>query len=162
MKRHHLLWVLVLALAIAAPSFAGHGEKCNEDTQACLNKMASSLKERGWVGVELDSNDMGKYVVSFVEADSPAMEAGVQEGDALIALNGIEINDENREKLGDAKKAMRVGKTVTYTVERAGCCHKAGGVKEVNLTLADIPDPVMAKWIGGHMVDHAVIEVAEY
>lgn len=160
MKRRNLLWVLVLTLAFVAPSFAG--KKCTSDTQTCLNKMASTIKQRGWVGVELDHNDHGQYVVKFVEQDSPAMEAGVQEGDILVAMNGIKINDQNSEKLAMAKKEMRVGKTVSYTVERAGCCHKAGGVKEVNLTLAEIPQPVLAKWIGGHMVDHAVIEVAEY
>ena len=162
MKRHHLLWVLVLAAAISTPLLAGHGEKCSGDTQGCLNKMASNLKARGWIGIELDKNESGKLVVQRVEQDSPAGEAGIQEGDVLLAMNGIEFNDENHEKLMVAKKELRVGKDMTYTVERAGCCHKAGGVKEVNVTLADIPEPVLAKWIGGHMVQHAVIEVAEY
>jgi C-terminal processing protease CtpA/Prc len=160
MNRRNLLLVLLLAAVVAAPSLAGG--KCTADTQTCLNKMASTIKQRGWVGVELDHNDHGRYVVTFVEQDSPAMEAGMQEGDVLVALNGIEINDQNQEKLAAAKKAMRVGKSVTYTIERAGCCHKAGGVKEVNVTLAEIPEPVLAKWIGGHMLEHAVIEVAQY
>ena len=161
MKRHHLLWVLVLALALTAPGFAGNG-KCDADTQTCLNKMASALKQRGWVGLETDENDKGQAVVSFVEPDSPAMSSGFQEGDVLLALNGVELSEANHEKLAAMKQEMRVGKSLTYTVERAGCCHKAGGVKEVNVTLAEIPAAVLAKWVGGHMLDHAVIEVAEY
>ncbi len=162
MKRHHLVWALALALVVTVPALAGDGEKCNSDTQTCLNKMASNLKARGWIGVEMDQSEDGRYVVAFVEADSPAMNAGVQEGDILVAVNGIEISEKNSEKLAQSKAAMRVGKKVSYTVERAGCCHKAGGVKEVDVTLGEIPDAVLAKWIGGHMVDHAVIEVAEY
>ena len=161
MQRQVLLGTLVIAVLVAGSAFAGEG-KCSADTQTCLNKMASNIKAKGWVGVELDHNDDGQMIVAFVEPEIPAMAAGIQEGDILLAFQGIALKEENNEKLAMAKQSMKPGKEVTYTVERSGCCHKAGGTKEVNVTLAEIPDAVLAKWVGGHMLDHAVIEVAEY
>jgi predicted metalloprotease with PDZ domain len=121
--------------------------------------MVSKLKERGWVGIEMDEED-GKLAIPRVEGESPAAEAGLRQGDVLVAMNGIEFKDENQEKLYEAKKAMRVGKTVAYTVDRQGCCHIKGGKSDVEVTLASIPEEVVAKWVGGHMMDHAAIELA--
>lgn len=161
MKRTNLIWLLALAVCVTAPAFAGDGhEKCTADTQTCLNKMASKIKERGWVGIEIDKDEAGMLVVSHVEMDSPAETSGIREGDVLMAMNGIEFGEANWEKLKAEKQAMRVGKEVTYTVKRQGCCHIKGGTQEVAVTLAEIPDAVMAKWVGGHMIEHAVIEVA--
>ena len=161
MKRSAWIWVLVMGLALASPMFAGEREKCSADTQTCLNKMASNLKSRGWVGIELDHNDSGQLTVTFVEPDSPAMEAGLREGDVLVAMNGVEFSDENHDRLYAIKKDLRVGKTLTYTVERAGCCHIEGGRSDVEVTLGMLPDQVLAKWVGNHMLEHAVIEVAQ-
>ena len=75
-------------------------------------------------------------------------------------MNGIEFSEKNEEKLYEAKMSMRVGKELTYTVAHPGCCHRKPTEEAVRVTLAEIPDPALAKWIGGHMIDHAVIEVA--
>jgi len=87
MKRSAWIWVLVMGLALASPMFAGEREKCSADTQTCLNKMASNLKSRGWVGIELDHNDSGQLTVTFVEPDSPAMEAGLRAINQLRVFN---------------------------------------------------------------------------
>ena len=103
MKKIALLFVLALALAVAIPAVAGDDhEKCTADTQTCLNMMVSKLKERGWVGINMDEED-GKLTVLSVENDSPAAEAGMREGDVLVAMNGIEFSDANQEKLYEAK-----------------------------------------------------------
>ena len=60
-------------------------------------------------------------------------------------------------RLKAEKSAMQVGKTVTYTIARGS----HGKTKEVALTLAKIPDEVLAQWIGSHMLDHAAIEIAQ-
>jgi C-terminal processing protease CtpA/Prc len=158
MKRQYLIAVLFLAV-VASPLVAGH-EKCTADTQTCLNKMASSIKERGWVGLEIEKTEEGALTVTRVETGSPAETAGIREGDVLLAMNGIEFSEANQEKLYEAKMSLRVGSEVTYAVEHPGCCHKKASEEAVNVTLVEIPEAVMAKWIGGHMIDHAVIEVA--
>ena len=163
MKRHHLIAALIVGLVLASPLVAGYGEKCSADAQTCLNKMASKIKSRGWVGLELDKSEMGdNLVVVLVETNSPAEAGGFQKGDVLTALNGIEFAEENHEKLSYAKQAMKPGKEVTYTVMRGGCCHKAGEAQEIHVTLAEVPADVMAKWVGNHMIeDHAAIEVVQ-
>jgi C-terminal processing protease CtpA/Prc len=158
MRRRQWIWLLVLAVAAGAPLFAGgDSKKCSEDTQTCLNHMVAKLQARGWVGIELDTHakSAGKLVVTEVEPDSPAMRAGIKPGDVLLAMNGIEFGDEaNKKKLHKVKKSMAVGDQVTYTVQRKG------KTKDVAVTLGKIPDEIIAKWVGGHMMEHAVIEVA--
>jgi C-terminal processing protease CtpA/Prc len=158
MRHRHWIWILVLIVSVAAPAIAGGEKKCSEDTQACLNKMVAKLKARGWVGVELDKSEKkeGVYVVSSVNPDSPAMKAGIKSGDMLVAMNGIPLGDEKyKKKLHEVKKSMQVGSTVTYTVVRQG------KKKNVDITLGQIPETVIAQWVGEHMVQHAAIEIAQ-
>ena len=165
------LWIGLIALALvaAAPALAGgsectgkaaaqtasKGHGCTGDTQYCLNKMATKLKSKGWVGIELDVNEKsGAMTVTRVVPDSPALAGGLQEGDVLVALNGVRFDDEEKEALHETQAQMKPGNTVTYTVERDGYA------KKVAVTLAAVPDDVVAQWIGGHMLEHATVEVA--
>jgi predicted metalloprotease with PDZ domain len=153
MKRTILTVALTLLIA-AIPVVAGEG-KCTAETQACLNKMVQHFQSRGWVGIELESHDTGALTITRVEHDSPAEAAGLKEGDVLTALNGIRFSEENEEAMKGAQAKMTVGATVTYTVDRVG------RNMDVEVTLGSIPDTVMAKWIGRHMLDHASITVAK-
>jgi len=169
------LWIALIVLLVlaAVPALAGgrgcSGKKaaegaahtasnshgCTADTQFCLNQMATKLKNKGWVGIELDVDETsGAMTVTRVENGSPAAAAGMHEGDVLVALNGIRLDSGDKEKLHAAKSQMKVGSSVHYTVERDGY------TKNLDLTLAAIPDDVMAEWVGRHMLDHATIEVA--
>jgi C-terminal processing protease CtpA/Prc len=151
-------WIpaLLLAAIVAVPAFAGGSDcgKCTENTQACLDAMVAKLQHRGWVGIELDKDDHGKLTVTDVIPDSPAQRAGLRDGDVLVALNGVAFGEKNKKELHAVKKEMSVGKTITYTVKRDG--YK----KQIDVTLGKVPDEVLATWVGEHMLDHAVIEVA--
>ena len=173
MKSKSWISLIVLLVLAAVPALAGGGEcngkqaaasaartasqahGCTADTQYCLNKMATKLKSKGWVGIELDvDEESGVMTVTRVEHGSPALEAGMREGDVLLAMNGMRFDREDKEKLHAAKSQMKVGSRVTYAVERDG--YK----KKLDVTLAAIPDEIMAKWVGQHMLGHATIEVA--
>ena len=169
------LWIplIVLLVLAAVPALAG-GSKCSgqqaaesaaqtaskahdctADTQYCLNKMATKLKNKGWVGIELDVDEAsGLMTVTRVESGSPAQDAGMREGDVLLAMNGIRFDSEDKEKLHAAKSQMKIGSRVKYTVDRDG--YK----KKLDLTLAAVPDDIMASWVGQHMLGHATIEIA--
>ena len=154
-------WWLVGALVacLALPAFAGGGgHGCKADVQACLNKMAEKYAKRGWVGLELDEDKAsGALTVEQVVPGSPAEAAGFKAGDVLVALNGIEFGEENYEALKKAKYKMAPGKQVTYTVARKG------KNRDLAVTLAKLPDEVLAQWIGGHMIeDHVTIASAGY
>ena len=151
MTRH--LWLILIALAMlaVATAYAGDhpGSKCTMSTQDCLDHMAASMKNSGWVGVELETDNPEGYTVTKVMPGSPAEAAGIQAGDILVALNGVAFKKENEDELKQARKDWKPGQTVTYDVKRGG------GVKQVSLTLAPWPADVIAKAIGQHMLDHA-------
>jgi len=153
-------WILSLAaiVALSAPVFAGENyEKCTAGTQECLNKMVASLQQRGWVGLELEKDeDSGAMTITRVVPDSPAEAAGLQAGDKLVALNGLSFADESNHKaLEAAWSSMKPGNEVAYTVNRHG--HD----KKISITLAHVPEEVMAAWVGKHMLEHAAVDVAQ-
>lgn len=148
------LWMSGSVLAGGEDCAAAHAvekaakQKCEESTQECLDKMAAHFRGRGWVGIELAMNEeTGVMTVSAVEPHSPAMEAGFKEGDVLVALNGVRLDDENKEKVYAAKEKMTIGTTVTYTVNRGG------KEQDLPVTLGQIPETTLAKWIGRHMIE---------
>ena len=151
---HRHIWLILVAVAMLAvmPAFAGHGgdhSKCKYETQDCLDHMANKMKNSGWVGVELDTENADGYEVSKVIPGSPAEAAGLEAGDILVALNGVAINKDNDEALMKARKEWKPGQTVTYTVRRNG------SERQVTLTLGTWPADALAKMIGMHMLEHA-------
>ena len=137
---------------LAAPLFAGSGEKCTYSTQACLNHWASS-KDMGWTGLDLDKSVEGVVKVKAVTPDSPAATAGFQPGDVLLTLNGVKMSDKVAMK--KAKGAWKAGQSVTYTVDRGGA------EQSIAVTLAKAPDDVYAAMLGSHMLEnHATVATA--
>jgi predicted metalloprotease with PDZ domain len=147
--------VALALLLVAVPASAGDSKKCTESTQVCLDGMVKHFETRGWVGLELESAETGELTITKVEPDSPAKAAGLREGDKLVALNGIRFSEENKEAMKAAQAKMTIGATVTYTVDRGG------KNLDVDVTLQKIPDDVMAKWVGRHMLEHSSVEVAQ-
>jgi S1-C subfamily serine protease len=156
MRISRTILALVLLSLIAAPVLAGSGQKCTAGTQECLDKMAKSLQNRGWVGIEMDEVDGTKHwKVTLVVSGSPAEKAGLQAGDVITGINGIEFSDDNQDKLEKIKKSMTPGETIKYMVKREG-----NGIK-VAVTLDKLPEDVLAQWVGKHMLDHASMAVAK-
>jgi S1-C subfamily serine protease len=108
----------------------------------------ANMSERGWVGIEYDDERM--KILRVVEG-SPAERAGLKKGDLLVAMNGVDFSDDNADKLKKISyKEMKPGNEVTYTVDRAGMR------KSIQVTLGELPDEVIAQWVGSHMIkDHA-------
>jgi predicted metalloprotease with PDZ domain len=155
------LWVLASVVALSlvplAAPLAGEYSKCTMSTQDCLDKMVSSFREHGWVGIEMEVDDeTGVRTIIRVVPNSPAEKGGFQAGDVLVALNGIRFGKENDEMLMKVrKKQMKPGNEVTYTVARAGY------ERQIPVTLATAPPDVLASWIGRHMLEHVSQEVAK-
>ncbi len=159
MKRTILTVAFALLIA-AVPAAAGESkasgdEKCSAEAQDCLDKMVQHFQSHGWVGIELESDDSGALTITRVEPGSPAEAAGLRQGDVLAALNGIRFSEENKEAMKAAQATMTVGATVKYTVDRAG------RNMDLDVTLGSIPDAVMAKWIGRHMLEHTSLTIAK-
>ena len=143
-------WLLAgtLALVLAAPAMAGEGHACDQTADQCLAYYAKKFDNYGWVGIELDENkETGVMTVTTVVEDSPALKAGFMKGDILFALNGVELSEENKDKLKAAKGDWVPGAMATYTVMREGKS------KDLQVTLGQLPHEVMAQWIGNHMLE---------
>jgi C-terminal processing protease CtpA/Prc len=130
-------------------------KKCSYGTQECLDHMATKMRTGGWVGIEMEKDDAtGVLTILKVVPGSPAEAAGLQAGDVLFALNGVEINGASEAALKAAKKSWQPGQTVNYTVKRNGYD------RQISVTLGAMPAEVLARFVGQHMLEHATTEVA--
>jgi predicted metalloprotease with PDZ domain len=155
MRRAIGVLTVVMIMVMAAPAMAGDASKCSASTQDCLNHMANSLNNRGWVGIEMDDKGgAGMMVITKVIDGSPAQKAGFEVGDALVAVNGVAFSDENEKQLKDVKYSMMPGADFTYTVSRKG------SKVDLDVELGTLPDNVKAQWVGHHMMDHAEVQMA--
>lgn len=147
-----LALLLLLAAVTTAPLLAGggHHTNCEKSAQECLNAKAAAYAQHGWLGVETEGREAGGYTVAAVTADSPAAEAGLQPGDVLLAMNGVALKKENKAELKKIKRGFAVGTQVTYVVLRGD------SKKKVTATLGEVPRPVLARWVGQHMLEHHV------
>jgi len=156
MKRFLWLVTPLVLLAFAVPVLAGEGGKCTMSTQDCLNAMAERFQNKGWLGVELDTNDAGQLVVTKVIEDSPAASAGLAEGDVLYALNGVAYGDDNEEALKAEWAKSKPGVEFSFTILKAG-----SDKTDITVELGSWPDELMYAYIGQHMLEHATVVQAE-
>ncbi len=146
-----------LAAFFALAVFAVAGEKghCTAPTGECVKGMYEKLSHVGWLGIETDKNEKGIVTIKAVVADSPAVAAGFQPGDVLLAINGVELKDANKEAIMKAKKSLVPGSQASYTVLRQGA------KKTLSATLVAPPRTVLAQWIGEHVIaEHAGPQLA--
>jgi serine protease Do len=86
-----------------------------------MNVAQSLMKDgkwrRPWIGIVMDDTDRG-VAVARVAPDSPAARAGLQEGDVIRSVDGVETDSPR-----DVQRAImnrRAGETVRIAVERNG------------------------------------------
>jgi C-terminal processing protease CtpA/Prc len=153
---------MALALVCSFGLYAAAGEKagekkthCTAPTAECAKAMYQKLANSGWLGIETDKSAAGAPTIKAVKAGSPAEAAGFQTGDVLVAINGVEVSDANKEALKAAKKSLVAGSEASYTVMRQGA------KKKLTARLVAPPREVLAQWIGDHMIaDHVDTRLA--
>jgi S1-C subfamily serine protease len=118
--------------------------------------MIEHYESKGYAGLELDTDkETGALTVKVVVADTPAEAAGFRIGDQLVAINGLVLAETDEEELHKAWQSMTPGTKATYTIVRDG------EKMDVEVTLAKLPDELIAKYIGMHMLDHASAATAQ-
>ena len=144
-----LLTVVLVALVATA---ASAGQKCTDNTQACLNNIAAK-QSKGWLGTDGEkSTDPAGYKLTKIYADGPAAKAGLMVGDVIVAMNGISYA--STEEMKKAKQALVPGSKASYTVLRGGKEQK------FEVTLGQIPQDVLEVSVGKHMLEHAELQNA--
>jgi C-terminal processing protease CtpA/Prc len=155
MRKTGMILIVALVLLVGLPLMAGEGhKKCTASTQECLDKIAQKYKGHGWVGIEGDKKEKNHFTIKKVIPGSPAEAAGLKAGDIVYAMNGVKFGDDNKDKLKQIKKGLAPGEILTYSVKRNGKS------KDVAIKLGEVPDEVLAQWVGEHMLQHASVKVA--
>ena len=146
---------LAVMIGVVSVAMAGDKQPCTADTQECLNKMMAKIQAKGWLGVETEQLENGRWQVTSVYPDSPAAAAGFTPGDVLVSMNGIDLSDDNKDALKKAKHSLGPGSDVTYVVKRQG------GKVKLTAQLGSVPNAVAAEWVGEHMVsNHSDVKLA--
>ena len=109
--------------------------------------MAKKLNNRGWIGVEI-SDSKGSMEITRVLEGSPAQAAGLAAGDVLYAVNGVQYAESNQDTLSAIREKMTPGSTFTFTILKGGA-----NKQDVTITLAKMPEEVMAAMIGKHLLE---------
>lgn len=143
MKKFGVL--LVVVMLAAAPAMAGDKGKCEGDPADCAKKMEQKLAQKAWLGINYDTDDEGRWVVTEVEPGSPAQKAGFEKGDVMLAVDGVAYSKESKAELKAAYAKLKPGSEATYIVSRKG------GKVKLHATLGHVPQELQAKWIAEHM-----------
>lgn len=137
MKRFLPIVLAVIALG-AGPAWA---DKCPLDIHACLQAFAH-MRDRPWLGVEIDTDSLGVRRVVHVVEGSPAAQAGFQPGDVLRRIDGQDMNDWFAGRSG-------------WVMNSVASCVVERGDRESKLALPlrPIPEDVLDRMIGKHMLE---------
>ena len=162
MRKTWLPLMTAAAILVTSPLLAGDEDEketkaCTYKVEDCVRSMKENFATRGWVGINMEtSEEAGGVVLTWISPNSPAEEAGLKKGDLLTSLNGIPYDEANEEKLKKEYKSFRPGNTVTFGIERNG------GAKEIAVTLEPMPEEILAKWIGEHVLHAHQEEASEH
>jgi S1-C subfamily serine protease len=137
--------LLVVLSALAMPVMAGEKGTCTGNAKDCLAAMKAKYAQKGWLGIEYDTDDQGHWVVTKVYDGSPAQVAGFQDGDILLAVNDVKYSQDNKQQLKAVYSTFKPGAETTYLVTRDG--------EKVKLeaTLGSVPKDIQEQWIAEHM-----------
>jgi predicted metalloprotease with PDZ domain len=161
MRKQWLPLMIVAAVLLASPLLAGDEEKekkyCTNKVEDCVRSMQEQFSTRGWVGINMEANEeAGGVVLTWISPNSPAEEAGLKKGDLLTSLNGIPYDEANEENLKAEYKSFRPGSIATFGVERNG------EAMEIAVTLEPMPEEILAKWIGEHVLHYHGEEYSDH
>jgi predicted metalloprotease with PDZ domain len=150
------LALTTVTLALTGTVAMAAKEPCTENVDDCVRHMREYFESRGWVGINMEPDEeTGLVTLTKIIPGSPAEQAGLQQGDALLSLNGIPYDKENKKNLKEEYKTFKPGDSITYLVKRQG--EKI----EVTIQLGTIPDTIKAQWIGQHVLESHLQEPEE-
>lgn len=149
--------LLAVTLLASSSAIAGEPPACSIDfsTSPCLEKMIEKIRARGWVGIHLGADETGSWRIRAVLPESPAESAGLRANDRLLALDGVPYTKGRKADLEKIYDSMVPGHEIVYTVGREG------GKTRVKVTLAPVPEHIVAQWIGKAVLESFAHQHAE-
>jgi len=146
------MWVAVAILTIVGASGTALAKERTKNKTTTESKPAEKSANGGYIGVHLqDLTDEVRQgldlkvskgvLVSGVEEDSPADEAGIEEGDVIVAFNGTSVS--SPDQLRDAVRSVEPGDEGRVDVMRDGKS------RTITVTVGDRPEPQLFRWESG-------------
>ncbi|HEX2222981.1 MAG TPA: PDZ domain-containing protein [Thermoanaerobaculia bacterium] len=112
---------------LRAQDSAPEPPRCPKPAETCATELQQSLERRGVLGFlfsEVNADDQppagARFVVRSAPPGYPARQAGLREGDFLLAMNRMVLARETKESLTGRHRKVRLGETVAYQVLRDG------------------------------------------
>jgi len=137
--------LFMAALALAGTGLvAGEHGKCTKSAAECATHMKEMYQTRGWLGVEMDTNEDGSLRLISVVPGSPAEKAGLKADDTVVAVNGVTLSKDTVEKVMMSDDGWKIGNTISVAVKRGQ------DVPTLKVTLEKIPEAVLAGMIEKH------------
>ncbi len=140
--------LLAVLIVLTMPALAGEKGKCTGSAEDCLAKMKAAYAQKGWLGIDYDTDEAGHWVVKKVYDGSPAQAAGFEQGDILLAVNDVKYCKDAKKQLKEVHATFQPGAKTTYWVKRQGEKVK------LDATLGSVPTELQKQWIAKHMQAH--------
>ena len=153
MKRFVTLFA-ALSVLIAGSALAGEGYgACEGEAQACLDHIAAEVANHGWMGVDgAPDAASGGFKITSVDKGSPAAMAGFKTDFVVTAVNGIEVDVNNKERMQEVMALMVADTKINFTVATGHGMHK-----DISVRLEAMPEEKIASRIGTHMMQHVTV-----
>ncbi len=127
-------------LLLASPASAKEPQ-CPLELTTCLLQF-QHMRDRPWLGVHVDHDSTGRMLVVDVGPGTPAEKAGLRAGDVLQSIESRSPSDWFAGRAG-----WKDGDTGVIRVTRGG------RPQDLTLRFQVIPEDVLAKAIGTHMIE---------
>lgn len=92
----------------------------------------------GAAGLRAEANDQGEWLLTVDDA-GPAADAGMQNGDVLLAINGVDVPPDGSYREVNRQLYGNIGDTITLTVRQ-----RDGTVRDVSISL--IAESLLTIW----------------
>ena len=134
--------VLAAGLLLLPAVAAAAQPRCPLPLDTCIVRFGRT-RERPWLGVGLHADSLGRRIVDQVLPGSPAEAAGMKAGDVLRTID----SRPPQEFFLAGRAGWKSGDRIPVEVLRAG------RVATLSVAAAPIPEDVLARIVGEHMLE---------
>ncbi len=141
------------SLLLSAPGLAQDPVPCAGCARECVAHWLATYRGKGWIGADLKHADsrVGWVEVVWLIPEGPAARAGIERGDAIVAIDRVDLPGLKDFRAADAVldrsvAGLKPGKPVRYTVVRGESRF------EVVVTPTEISYHALAERIGRHLL----------
>lgn len=139
-----------IILLFAASALAGEQQqqkRCSATAQECEREIRRMLSGRRYLGLQVVELPRGGIYVDHVIDDSPAKNAGFQEGDRIIAINGRDMS------VATAKEFKQALATATESGGRLFVIVRhRGAFQKIDTRLEPYPKEQIDKIVAQHLL----------